>query len=245
LPFNKFEYVISWLYRESICFYLFIKAASNPTVKWRDGKYRLKWGGLAEEIKDINKKETKLLQNSQTSSSLSSNNSNKKGDLSGTNVNNLNNSTTNLVNLEANVNLNNNNFNKSNLLASSSINKSSNNLAQMTNNSVNKLSNQNHKRTNSYTIMMNNSNNSNKNFNSFDLEINANNVTKNSHFIPAINNYQKSLNHFKSNHQHHHSISSPLASSPFHQPLVQQHISTNTGALIDIGDSKFSSYKIV
>jgi hypothetical protein len=50
LPFSKFEYMLSWLYRESICFYLFCKAAANPTVKWRQGKYRLKWGGLAEEI---------------------------------------------------------------------------------------------------------------------------------------------------------------------------------------------------
>jgi hypothetical protein len=44
--------VISWFYRESICFYLFLKAAANPTVKWRQGRYRLMWGGLAEEIKE-------------------------------------------------------------------------------------------------------------------------------------------------------------------------------------------------
>lgn len=50
LPFSKFEYVITWLYRETICYYLFMKAAVNPTVQWRHGKYRLKWGGLAEEI---------------------------------------------------------------------------------------------------------------------------------------------------------------------------------------------------
>jgi hypothetical protein len=50
--------VLAWFYRETICLYLFIKAATNPTVKWRDGKYRLKWGGLAEEI--IEKKSTEL-----------------------------------------------------------------------------------------------------------------------------------------------------------------------------------------
>lgn len=55
LPFNKLDYVVSWLYRESICYYLFLKAASNPTVRWREGKYRLKWGGTAEEIKDDTK----------------------------------------------------------------------------------------------------------------------------------------------------------------------------------------------
>lgn len=50
LPFTKFEYVVSWIYRESICFYLFLQAAIDPTVQWRHGKYRLKWGGLAEEV---------------------------------------------------------------------------------------------------------------------------------------------------------------------------------------------------
>lgn len=50
LPFSKCEYLIAWLYRETICLYLFLKAASDPTVKWRNGKYRLKYGGLAEEI---------------------------------------------------------------------------------------------------------------------------------------------------------------------------------------------------
>lgn len=51
MPFTKFEYVVSWLYRETICYYLFLQAAVDPTVQWRHGKYRLKWGGLAEEIK--------------------------------------------------------------------------------------------------------------------------------------------------------------------------------------------------
>ena len=50
LPFTKFEFVVSWMYRETICLYLFIQAAINPTVQWRHGVYRLKWGGLAEEI---------------------------------------------------------------------------------------------------------------------------------------------------------------------------------------------------
>lgn len=55
LPFNKLDYVLAWFYRESICYYLFLKAASNPTVRWREGKYRLKWGGTAEEIEDDSK----------------------------------------------------------------------------------------------------------------------------------------------------------------------------------------------
>lgn len=54
LPFNKFEYLLCWLYRETICYYLFLKAI-NPTVKWRDGTYRLKWGGLSELVKEREK----------------------------------------------------------------------------------------------------------------------------------------------------------------------------------------------
>jgi len=67
LPFTKFEYVLAWFYRETICLYLFLKAASNPTVKWRDGKYRLKWGGLAEEIlekKSVDIQKTPIKSNS-------------------------------------------------------------------------------------------------------------------------------------------------------------------------------------
>lgn len=55
LPFSKLEYLIAWLYRESICIYLFLKASIDPTVKWRNGRYRLKYGGLAEEIIEPNK----------------------------------------------------------------------------------------------------------------------------------------------------------------------------------------------
>ncbi len=64
LPFSKFDYVISWLYRETICYYLFFQATIDPTVQWRNGTYRLKWGGLAEEInttdKDLKKTSTTL-----------------------------------------------------------------------------------------------------------------------------------------------------------------------------------------
>lgn len=60
LPFSKFEYLIAWFYRESICIYLFLKAAVDPTVKWRNGKYRLLYGGLAEEIIETTKNEQKI-----------------------------------------------------------------------------------------------------------------------------------------------------------------------------------------
>jgi hypothetical protein len=53
--------LLCWLYRETICFYLFLKAASNNTVKWREGTYRLKWGGLSELVHD--KQRDKLIIN--------------------------------------------------------------------------------------------------------------------------------------------------------------------------------------
>lgn len=59
LPFNKFEYLLCWLYRETICYYLFLKAI-NPTVKWRDGTYRLKWGGLSELVKDNSREKSTI-----------------------------------------------------------------------------------------------------------------------------------------------------------------------------------------
>lgn len=51
LPFGKFEYVVSWLYRELTALPVFLRALWNPTVVWRSGVYRLRWGGVAEEIK--------------------------------------------------------------------------------------------------------------------------------------------------------------------------------------------------
>ncbi len=39
---------------------MFLQAAIDPTVQWRHGKYKLKWGGLAEEV-CVNKYEQKKL----------------------------------------------------------------------------------------------------------------------------------------------------------------------------------------
>ena len=55
LPFSNLEYLVAWLYREGICSYLFVKASLDPTVKWRNGRYRLLWGGLAQEILEPHK----------------------------------------------------------------------------------------------------------------------------------------------------------------------------------------------
>lgn len=275
LPFSKFDYVISWFYRESICLYLFVKAASNPTVKWRDGKYLLKWGGLAEEIKD-EKAETKAIAQPASSSPSSSstaslaNGGSKKIEQTVGVSSTVNETIAKNNNVNTNGSMNNININKSNLLASSTINKSSNNLAQITNNPVSKLSNQNHKRTNSYTLSNNNLNSKNHNnyINSYELENNFKNINNNSIFInknslniPLINNNNHQSkgfsNQIKSNHQQHHSISSPFNnSSSFHQPLIQlqqqqpslqsqQQIPINGGALLELSDSKFSNFKIV
>lgn len=56
--------MLCWLYRETICYYLFLKAI-NPTVKWRDGTYRLKWGGLSELVQE--KTRTTLVRQSSVS----------------------------------------------------------------------------------------------------------------------------------------------------------------------------------
>ncbi|KAG1684043.1 Ceramide glucosyltransferase [Nymphon striatum] len=51
LPFSKFEYVVSWLFREICTFFLFMKAIFDPTIRWRIGTFRLRWGGIVEEVK--------------------------------------------------------------------------------------------------------------------------------------------------------------------------------------------------
>jgi ceramide glucosyltransferase len=51
VPFNKFDYVIGWLFRECIGPYLFLCALLDPTIQWRSRTFRLRWGGIAEEVK--------------------------------------------------------------------------------------------------------------------------------------------------------------------------------------------------
>ena len=88
LPFTKYEYMISWLYLESIFYYLYLKASFSPTIKWREGKFRLKWGTRAIKMDENNngrrKKSTspstsplpsKIMLNEQDTSSCSSSSS--------------------------------------------------------------------------------------------------------------------------------------------------------------------------
>jgi ceramide glucosyltransferase len=50
LPFNKFDFVVGWLFREFSGPYLFFHAIWNPAIRWRTRVYKLAWGGIAYEL---------------------------------------------------------------------------------------------------------------------------------------------------------------------------------------------------
>lgn len=50
LPFSKFEFVVAWLMREILAFFLTLKSHRHSIIKWRHKKYKLFWGGKIEEI---------------------------------------------------------------------------------------------------------------------------------------------------------------------------------------------------
>ena len=50
LPFSKFEFVLGWFLRELTAPFLFLNALVRPAIRWKAGVYRLKWGGVVEEI---------------------------------------------------------------------------------------------------------------------------------------------------------------------------------------------------
>ncbi|KAI9558459.1 hypothetical protein GHT06_015246 [Daphnia sinensis] len=51
LPFSKFDFVLGWFLRELTAPFLFLNALFRPTIRWKAGIYRLKWGGVVEELK--------------------------------------------------------------------------------------------------------------------------------------------------------------------------------------------------
>lgn len=53
IPFNKFEYMIGWIFRETTGPYLFMLSLLNPIINWRDRNYRLAWGGLAFKAEQL------------------------------------------------------------------------------------------------------------------------------------------------------------------------------------------------
>lgn len=54
LPFNKFEFMVMWLFRECGAPYLFLHAIFNPAIRWRTSEFRLNWGGKAEAVQRTN-----------------------------------------------------------------------------------------------------------------------------------------------------------------------------------------------
>ena len=81
LPFSKFEFLVMWLFRYltfmlwtlreawpiiSIIFrecgapYLFLHALSHPSIRWRTHEFRLQWGGRAEPVLGVVKKEKEV-----------------------------------------------------------------------------------------------------------------------------------------------------------------------------------------
>ena len=53
LPFNKFEFLVTWLFREVSSPYLLLAAHFNPTIRWKTRSFRLKWGGKAEPVGEV------------------------------------------------------------------------------------------------------------------------------------------------------------------------------------------------
>lgn len=51
LPFNKLEFLIGWIISEVTGPAMIVRALWDPAVRWRSRTFRLKWGGVAEEIK--------------------------------------------------------------------------------------------------------------------------------------------------------------------------------------------------
>ncbi|XP_066985299.1 ceramide glucosyltransferase [Macrobrachium rosenbergii] len=49
-PFSKFEFVISWCFREVSAIFIFLHAIWNPVITWRTGSYKLRWWGVAEPV---------------------------------------------------------------------------------------------------------------------------------------------------------------------------------------------------
>ena len=50
LPFNMFEFLLMWTYREISAPVLFIWAQIKSDIQWRSNYFRLKWGGLVEPL---------------------------------------------------------------------------------------------------------------------------------------------------------------------------------------------------
>ncbi|ESO97458.1 hypothetical protein LOTGIDRAFT_214304 [Lottia gigantea] len=50
LPFSKFEFVVAWLLRELSSPYILLLRHADSTIQWRNKKYKVRWGGITEEV---------------------------------------------------------------------------------------------------------------------------------------------------------------------------------------------------
>lgn len=51
LPFNKVEFLIGWILSEVTWPAMTVRSLWDPAVRWRSRTFRLRWGGIAEELK--------------------------------------------------------------------------------------------------------------------------------------------------------------------------------------------------
>lgn len=49
-PFSKFEFVITWLFREFGALFVYLSAYRDPDIKWRTSRFVVHWGGKAEKV---------------------------------------------------------------------------------------------------------------------------------------------------------------------------------------------------
>jgi len=50
LPFSKFEFLIGWILNECTYFSFAVRALWNPVVTWRGRHYKMRWGGVTDEV---------------------------------------------------------------------------------------------------------------------------------------------------------------------------------------------------
>ena len=69
-PFNKFDFLVIWVYRELTVPYLYITSFLSPDIKWGSKRFRLKFGGVAEVLKEgpAEYSQLKMLPNAVTNS---------------------------------------------------------------------------------------------------------------------------------------------------------------------------------
>lgn len=60
ITFSKTYFLIAWLLRECSAPIIFILALTDPKVTWRSRKFKLKWGGYAEEVSSSSLSSTPL-----------------------------------------------------------------------------------------------------------------------------------------------------------------------------------------